>query len=160
LVSDERVTWDLAPSTVCIWPFEQMYRPETENQGGGQIYNYDQRIAYAKGYFDQIEANRSLVFYYSNYSNPFSEDDSQRYVIVSVSRVKSVGKIQGRGGADQDQLHGVIRLPKGRKHVGDVPAGILRPPATKVIWSTVRLVVAASSGSCGHGSGLVAQGLR
>ena len=49
---------------------------------------------YAKEYFDQIEANRSLVFYYSNYSNPFSEDDSRRYVIVGVSRVKSVGKIR------------------------------------------------------------------
>ena len=92
--ANERVTWDLAPSTVCIWPFEQMYRPEVENQGSGQTYDYDQRLAYAKQYFGQIEENRSLVFYYSNYSNPFSEDDSRRYVIVGVSRVKSVGKIR------------------------------------------------------------------
>ena len=92
--ANERVTWDLAPSTVCIWPFEQMYRPEVENQGSGQRYDYDQRLAFAKEYFGQTEANRSLVFYYSNYSNPFSEDDSRRYVIVGVSRVKAVGKIR------------------------------------------------------------------
>jgi exodeoxyribonuclease V alpha subunit len=92
--ANERVTWDLMPSTVCIWPFEQMYRQEAENRGSGQRYNYDQRLAYATEYFDQIEESRSLVFYYSNYSNPFSEDDSQRYVIVGVSRVKSVGKVR------------------------------------------------------------------
>ena len=34
--ANERVTWDLAPSTVCIWPFEQMYRPEVKNRGRGQ----------------------------------------------------------------------------------------------------------------------------
>ena len=92
--ANERVTWDLAPSTVCIWPFEQMYRPEVENRGSGPMYDYDQRLAYANQYFGRIAENRSLVFYYSNYSNPFSEDDSRRYVIVGVSRVKSVGKIR------------------------------------------------------------------
>ncbi|MCA1703743.1 MAG: hypothetical protein LC808_10965 [Actinobacteria bacterium] len=61
--ANERVTWDLAPSTVCIWPFEQMYRSEVENAGGGQKYDYDQRLAFAKDYFDQIQENRSLVFY-------------------------------------------------------------------------------------------------
>jgi hypothetical protein len=92
--ANERVSWDLAPSTVCIWPFEQMYRPEVEKRGSGQRYDYDQRLAFAKEYFDDIEENRSLVFYYSNYSNPFSEDDARRYVIVGISRVKSVGKIR------------------------------------------------------------------
>jgi hypothetical protein len=92
--ANERVTWGLAPSTVCIWPFEQMYRAEVENRSAGQTYDHDQRLAYAQKYFAQIEKNRSLVFYYSNYSNPFSEDDSRRYVIVGVSRVKSVGKIR------------------------------------------------------------------
>lgn len=92
--ANERVTWDLAPSTVCIWPFEQMYRSEVENTGSGRKFDYDQRLAYAKEYFAQIEENRSLVFYYSNYSNPFSEDDARRYVIVGVSRVKAVGKIR------------------------------------------------------------------
>jgi len=92
--ADERVTWDLDPSTVCIWPFEQMYRAEVENRGSGQTYDYDKRLAYALEYFSQIEQNRSLVFYYSNYSNPFSEDDSRRYVIVGASRVKAVGKVR------------------------------------------------------------------
>ena len=34
-----------------------------------------------------------MIFYYANYSNPFSEDDSKRYVIVGMSRVKSLGEI-------------------------------------------------------------------
>lgn len=92
--ANERVTWDLPSSTVCIWPFEQMYGSEVENRGSGQQYDYDKRRDGAARYFDQIEANSSLVFYYSNYSNPFSEDDAKRYVIVGVSRVKSVGKMR------------------------------------------------------------------
>ena len=61
-------------------------------------FDYDQRLAFAKEYFAQIEENRSLVFYYSNYSNPFSEDDARRYVIVGVSR--------GEGRREDPQLHG------------------------------------------------------
>ena len=47
------------------------------------------RLAFAEEYFAQIEQDRSLVFYYANYSNPFSEEDARRYVVVGVSRVKS-----------------------------------------------------------------------
>ena len=38
-----------------------------------------------------IEAGKSLIFYYANYSNPFSEEESPRYALIGVSRVKKVG---------------------------------------------------------------------
>jgi exodeoxyribonuclease V alpha subunit len=92
--TEERLTWEMLASTVCIWPYEQMYREEVNRFGSGQKYDYDKRIAFAKDYFSQIEPNRSLVFYYANYSNPFSEEDARRYVLVGVSRVKSLGKVR------------------------------------------------------------------
>lgn len=39
-----------------------------------------------------IPQGRSLVFYYANFSNPFSEEDSKRYVLTGVSRVKALGE--------------------------------------------------------------------
>jgi hypothetical protein len=69
-----------------------MYREEVVRHGKGQKYDYDKRMAFAEEYFSHVEEGRSLVFYYANYSNPFSEDDSKRYVIVGASRVKSLGK--------------------------------------------------------------------
>ena len=90
----ERRIWDIAPSTVCIWPFEEMYRDEVKRSGKGQLYDYDERLRYAEEYFAEIEEGRSLVFYYANYSNPFSEEDSNRYVVVGASRVKTLGDIR------------------------------------------------------------------
>jgi hypothetical protein len=92
--ADERLTWDLPPSTVCIWPFEEMYRDEVNRFGGDQKYDYDKRLAFAQEYFAKIEPSRSMVFYYANYSNPFSEEDARRYVVVGMSRVKQIGKIR------------------------------------------------------------------
>lgn len=86
------IEWTIPASTVCIWPYEQMYREEVVCHGKGQRYDYDKRIAYANEYFANVEEGRSLVFYYANYSNPFSEDDAKRYVIVGMSRLKSLGK--------------------------------------------------------------------
>jgi len=88
--ADQRRTWEMPPSTVCIWPFEEMYRDEVRAHGGRREYDYDKRRAYAEDYIRRIEPGRSLVFYYANYSNPFSEEDAPRYVIVGASRVKNV----------------------------------------------------------------------
>jgi hypothetical protein len=88
----DEVEWTIPASTICIWPYEEMYREEVVRHGKGQKYDYDKRIAYADEYFSHIEEGRSLVFYYANYSNPFSEDDAKRYVIVGMSRLKSLGK--------------------------------------------------------------------
>ncbi len=53
---------------------------------------YDQRLANARAYFGEIEPNRKLNFYYANYSNPFSEDEAKRYVLIGLSRVKALGE--------------------------------------------------------------------
>ena len=45
----------------------------------------------AQAFFEPIEEDKSLIFYYSNYSNPFSEDENQRYVVTGISRIKTVG---------------------------------------------------------------------
>ncbi len=36
----------------------------------------------AEAYFAQFEEGKSLVFYYAGYSNPFSEEEEDTYVIV------------------------------------------------------------------------------
>ena len=32
-----------------------------------------------------------IIFYYANYSNPLSEEETPRYVLIGVSRIKKVG---------------------------------------------------------------------
>src|SRR5258708_23723210 len=81
-----RREWDLPPATVCIWPYEEMY---DNNKAKGA----KERIEGARSYFTKIEKDRSLVFYYANYSNPFNEEDTKSYVVVGVSRVKNVGEM-------------------------------------------------------------------
>lgn len=84
----KRVQWKLPPATVCVWPYEEMYRPEVESGNG---YDNDSRRERAREYFTQFEPDQSLIFYYANYSNPFSEDEASRYVIVGVSSLKAIG---------------------------------------------------------------------
>lgn len=85
--------WDLPPSTVCIWPYEEMYKEEVKNpKDSSQTYNYEKRLENAKKYFSELTPDKSLIFYYANYSNPFSEDDAKKYVIVGISRLKSMGE--------------------------------------------------------------------
>ena len=81
--------WNIPPYTVCVWPYECMYRDNVKRDGGG--FDNDQRSENADEFFSKIEPNRSFIFYYANYSNPFSETESLRYVLVGVSRVKNIG---------------------------------------------------------------------
>lgn len=86
---------DIPESTVCIWNYEGMYSDDVVREpGNGQKYDYDTRLQNAKEYFGDLKEGQSLLFYYANYSNPFSEDESPKYVIVGLSRLKKVGKIQ------------------------------------------------------------------
>jgi energy-coupling factor transporter ATP-binding protein EcfA2 len=86
--------WDLPPSTTCIWPYEVMYGEDTLlPKGSNQIYNYDKRLENAKEFFKQVSPGKSLIFYYANYSNPFSENEQKRYVVIGLSKIKSVGDI-------------------------------------------------------------------
>ncbi len=87
---------DTPPSTVCIWNYEGMYSDDVLRAPGmGQKYNYDFRLNNAIEYFDNLrkDEGKGLIFYYANYSNPFSEEEEQKYVIVGISRLKKVGKI-------------------------------------------------------------------
>jgi hypothetical protein len=53
----------------------------------------DRRRALTLEFFEPIkqDCGSNLIFYYSNYSNPLSEDDAPRYVFVGVSRITHVG---------------------------------------------------------------------
>lgn len=83
--------WDLPPYTICLWPYEEMYKDEVRNYSKGTKYNATARRDAANEYFEQISPHKSLIFYYTNYSNPFSENDEHQYVIVGVSRINKVG---------------------------------------------------------------------
>ena len=86
-------TWRLPPYTVATWPYEEMYKDGVLNpKGASHKYNAAARRKAANEFFDQIDKDRSLVFYYANYSNPFSENDQHFYVIVGASRVRAVGE--------------------------------------------------------------------
>lgn len=89
-------TWSLPAFTICTWPYEEMYREEVENADSNKkkgLPKYDPvaRRKRSNDYFDQISPGRSLIFYYANYSNPFSENDQHFYITVGVSRIKQVG---------------------------------------------------------------------
>ena len=82
---------NLDSSTVCTWCYEQMYCEDVETkESTGQKYDYDKRKERAENFFAQFEPGKSLIFYYAGYSNPFCENEENNYVIVGISRVKSI----------------------------------------------------------------------
>ena len=85
----KRTEWDIPPATVCIWPYEEVYSDAVKDSQGR--YDNDARAQKVEEFIANIEADKSLVFYYANYSNPFSEDERPRYVLVGVSRVREIG---------------------------------------------------------------------
>jgi len=82
--------WPLPPSTVCQWPYEEMYADDLRMPKSG--YDNEERRKRANAYFNTLEPDHSLIFYYANYSNPLSEDESKRYVLVGLARLKDVGE--------------------------------------------------------------------
>jgi len=94
--------WLLPPATVCVWPYEVMYGDDVK--AGGR-FDYERRLANAREFFDAIQPDKSLIFYYANYSNPFSEDEAKRYALIGLSRVKAVVVVlfyEGWSGAVQE----------------------------------------------------------
>jgi len=85
----QRTEWDIPEATVCVWPYESMYGDDVKNEQGH--YDNDRRSDKSDEFFDEIKNDKSLIFYYSNYSNPFSEEENRRYILIGVSRVKEVG---------------------------------------------------------------------
>lgn len=79
--------FELPPSTACTWPYAEMYRDDDTQ------YDYDKKLQRAKDFFGSLTPNKSLVFYYANKSNPFSEDESKVYPLVGISRLKKTGEI-------------------------------------------------------------------
>lgn len=81
----------LPPYTACTWCYEAMYKDDVFSAVKGKTYDYAKRQNNAERYFAQFEEGKSLVFYYAGYSNPFSENEEDNYVIVGVSRIKKIG---------------------------------------------------------------------
>lgn len=85
-----RRLWDMPPSTVSVWPYEEMYADDVKREGGS--YDNNLRLKKATEYFSVIEPDKSLIVYYANYSNPLNPEDERRYAIIGLSRIKSVGE--------------------------------------------------------------------
>lgn len=86
-----RHEWTLPPATVSVWPYEAMYAEEVKAEG---YLDNDKRRALTLEFFQPIEKDcgSNLIFYYANYSNPLSEEEAPRYVLIGVSRIVKVGK--------------------------------------------------------------------
>lgn len=87
----QRHEWILPPATVSVWPYEAMYAEEVKAEG---YLDNSKRRALMLEFFQPIEKDcgSNLVFYYANYSNPLSEEEAPRYVLIGVSRIVKVGK--------------------------------------------------------------------
>ena len=86
-----RHEWMLSAATVSVWPYEAMYGEDVRAQG---YLDNDKRRALTREFFQPIEKDcgSNLIFYYANYSNPLSEEEAPRYVLIGVSRIVKVGK--------------------------------------------------------------------
>lgn len=86
----KRHEWELDPATVSVWPYEAMYAEEVK--AGGFLDN-NRRRQLTLEFFKPIQEScgKNLVFYYANYSNPLSEEDAPKYVLLGVSRIIKLG---------------------------------------------------------------------
>lgn len=88
------VQFEIPASTACIWPYEEMYSDDIKaDKDSYQTYNYTKRLNAAKDFFKEVSSNQSLIFYYANKSNPFSEEDHRNFVVVGISKVKKIGDV-------------------------------------------------------------------
>jgi exodeoxyribonuclease V alpha subunit len=86
-------TWQIPAFSVATWPYEEVYRDEVKNpEGARPKYDPVKRREAVNAFFSPITPGKSLIFYYSNYSNPFSENEQLRYVLLGLSRIKQVGE--------------------------------------------------------------------
>lgn len=97
----KRKEWILPPATVCVWPYEEMYRDEVRK---GSRYDAQARKSFADSFFAKIEKKSSLIFYYANYSNPFSAGENPVYVLIGLSRIIEVGDDLHYEGCDEQTL--------------------------------------------------------
>lgn len=85
-----RHAWQLAPATVSVWPYEAMYAEEVRAEG---FLDNSRRRALTLEFFKPVQddCGKNLIFYYANYSNPLSEEETPRYVLIGASRIVKVG---------------------------------------------------------------------
>ena len=88
---------ELPPYTACTWCYELMFNDAVKTEGK---FDNDKRRVAAERYFNQFEAGKSLIFYYANYSNPFSENEENNFVVVGISRLKEIAPLQFYPDAD------------------------------------------------------------
>lgn len=81
---------ELSPYTASTWCYEQMYSDDVIVNGK---IDYQKRRENAEKYFAQFTPEKSLIFYYAGYSNPFSENEENNYVVVGVSRLKKISSL-------------------------------------------------------------------
>ena len=85
--------WPMSPSTIATWPYEEVYKDEVLNpEGTLPKYNPVKRREAVNEFFAQVTPDHSLIFYYANYSNPFSENEQRFYVVVGAGRIKKVAE--------------------------------------------------------------------
>ena len=87
----DRREWELPPASVCIWPYEAMYTDEVKASG---YLDNNRRRELVLEFFELVkrDCGSNLIFYYANYSNPLSEEEVPRYVMIGVSRITEVGE--------------------------------------------------------------------
>jgi exodeoxyribonuclease V alpha subunit len=85
-----RHEWILPPATVCVWPYEAMYAEEVKASG---YLDNNRRRALTLEFFEPIRSDcgKNLIFYYANYSNPLTDEEAPRYVLIGVSRIIKIG---------------------------------------------------------------------
>ena len=87
----DRREWTLPAASVYIWPYAAMYAEEV--RASCNLDN-DRRRALTLEFFEPVkrDCGSNLIFYYANYSNPLSEEEVPRYVMIGVSRITEVGE--------------------------------------------------------------------
>ena len=87
----ERREWALPAATVCIWTYEAMYADEVKASG---YLDNNRRRELTLEFFEPIrrDCGNNLIFYYANHSNPLSEEEVPRYVMIGISRIMRVGE--------------------------------------------------------------------
>ncbi|MBE8233593.1 MAG: exonuclease, partial [Endozoicomonadaceae bacterium] len=93
-IEADKKTWNVPAATISIWPYEDMFSDEVKQANNG-TWDNNKRVAKADEFFQQIEIDKSLIFYYANYANPLvdlSEDEHPKYLLVGVSKIKEIGE--------------------------------------------------------------------
>ena len=59
----------------------------------------------AQDFFAELEPGKSLIFYYANFSNPFTEEDERKYVLIGIARLKEIGDILYYDNCSQETIN-------------------------------------------------------